>query len=219
MIKKIFFSLLTFLSYCSCVSAQEIKTMQGKYCLTFTDFVNDQWNSIDSLSLKTRSKGQMILAGGGDYQFEVPSDKQLEKLLKKQVLVVCIDDTYYVNLRKLKHKGAKFGVGFTIAYKTTDNKLVFNEKYIAFGVPASPVGLIGGAIAEVRDEKLEDKVCYLIKSDEGKVVCIDKDILPDLLVNHNDLLKIYSQVEGTKNKRNAAIVFPLLVKAGIISKP
>ena len=78
-------------------------------------------------------------------------------------------------------------------------------------------GLIGGMmVGMTMNSDWVGKVCYLIESDARKVTCIDQEVLPQLLQGHDDLIEEYNRIEGRKEKREAAVVMPMLIRAGLI---
>ena len=226
--KKIIPLFFVILCVCTNMTAQETKTMSGKYCLTFEDYSNGRWTEVEEMTLVRRTDSQRMWSGGGDYKFDVSSDKAIEKTIKKKAFAVCMDDALYVNLHNLKHKGVRFGSGYDMAFKTKNGGLVFNETYISkkkamlSGALAGAGGVFGGAIAggvigaAEWAVSLEKRVTYLIDSDTNKVLCLDEIVVPELLEGHADLLEAYSQVDGKQAKRSASVVFPLLIQSGYI---
>ena len=225
---KVILFLFSFLCTCASISAQETKTMSAKYCMTYADYQKSKWIDVDEMTLVHRTESQIKWWGGGDFQFDIPIDKTLEKTIKKKAFAVYMDDTLYVNMHNLKHKGSKFGSGYILAFKTKDGRLVFTERYVsrtknmAMGALVGAGGVFGSMISGAAigtaewAMSLEKKVVYLIDPNTEKVLCLDQDVVPGLLEGHPELLDSYSQIDGKHAKRSAAIVFPLLVQSGFI---
>ena len=208
---------------------QSMKTMPVSYCMSYEEFKADNWQKADNVQLIMRSEAQVVFSGGGSYKFET-GDKERDKLFKKNVFAVIYGDTLYVNLKGLKHKGALFGSGYAHAYRMADGRLVFTEKYISrkknmslgaiAGAGGVFVGALSGVVVGAVDYSIQSQwpkqVAYLVASDEPQVTLIDHELLPGMLSGHPELLAEYEKVEGKKEKRSAAIVMPLLIKAGAI---
>lgn len=208
---------------------QSVKKMPVSYCMSYEEFKADSWQKADDVQLVMRSEAQVAFSGGGGYKF-VTGDKEQDKLFKKKVFAVIYGDTLYVNLKGLKHKGALFGSGYAHAYRMTDGRMVFTEKYISrmknmsLGAMAGAggvfVGLLSGVVIGAVDYSIQSQwpkqVAYLVASGAPQVTLIDHELLPGMLSDHPELLKEYDKVEGKKEKRSAAIVMPLLIKAGAI---
>ena len=205
-----------------------ISVMDARYCMSYDDYVNNQWQTVEKLQRITRTEGQLKWSGGGLYRFK-KEDKEFDKKLKKEVFAIEFGDTLYINLYGLKHKGAYFGIGYNSCYRM-ENKIVFTENYVskkknmAIGALAGAggvfAGAIGGLAVGLADYSIHSQwakhVCYIVDNNTKKVTLIDQETMPSLLADHPDLLSKYDKVEGKKEKRSAATVMPLLLKAGII---
>ena len=99
---------------------------QGKYCRTYEDFVAGRWNDVPSLHIDYAIPHQ-FWAGSCGYKI-TSDDKATSKLLMKDAFIVEYHDTLFVNLRPLRYKKYKFGVGYVKAIRTVNNILAFMEK-------------------------------------------------------------------------------------------
>ncbi len=194
---------------------------QEKYCTSYNDFKANNWVEIDTpLQSKARTQNQKFWNGGNDFQFTT-GDKQMDKTLKNNALVVMMGDTMYVNCKNLEYKKRLFGKGYAKACRFDGNKILIVNNPPADVSIGIMFGLIGAAIAE--SNRLEKQMCYVLHSDPlpGKkrfpLVLIDDAFMEDLLNNYNapELLEKYNQ--APKNKRNYANnVLPILEELKLI---
>ena len=67
---------------------------QARYCLSYEDFKNDKWVTLDdSVTVTLENTG-----GLGDLSFKT-GDKDMDKLLKKEVRFIVYNDVLFVNTR------------------------------------------------------------------------------------------------------------------------
>ncbi len=194
---------------------------QEKYCTSYSDFKANNWVEIDNpLQSKARTQNQKFWNGGNDFQFTT-GDKQMDKTLKNNALVVMMGDTMFVNCKNLEYKKRLFGKGYAKACRFDGNKILIVNNPPADVSIGIMFGLIGAAIAE--SNRLEKQMCYVLHSDPlpGKkrfpLVLIDDAFMEDLLNNYNapELLEKYNQ--APKNKRNYANnVLPILEELKLI---
>jgi len=194
---------------------------QEKYCNSYSDFKANNWVEIDTpLQSKARTQNQKFWNGGNDFQFTT-GDKQIDKTLKNNALVVMMGDTMFVNCKNLEYKKRLFGKGYAKACRFDGNKILIVNNPPADVSIGIMFGLIGAAIAE--SNRLEKQMCYVLHSDPlpGKkrfpLVLIDDAFMEDLLNNYNapELLEKYNQ--APKNKRNYANnVLPILEELKLI---
>ena len=194
---------------------------QEKYCTSYNDFKANNWVEIDNpLQSKARTQNQKFWNGGNDFQFTT-GDKQMDKTLKNNALVVMMGDTMFVNCKNLEYKKRLFGKGYAKACRFDGNKILIVNNPPADVSIGIMFGLIGAAIAE--SNRLEKQMCYVLHSDPlpGKkrfpLVLIDDTFMEDLLNNYNapELLEKYNQ--APKNKRNYANnVLPILEELKLI---
>lgn len=209
-------------------SSSNVIVKDARYCMSYEEYVNDQWKTVEQLRRVTRTESQMKWSGGTLYRFN-KLDKVFDKMLKKEVFAIDFNDTLYVNFYGLKHKGALLGTGYDKCYRM-GKKIVITDRYVskkknmAIGALAGASGVFAGAIGGLAvgladyglQAKWEKEVCYIIDNDTKKITLIDQEMMSRLLADHPDLLSQYNQVESKKKKRSAITVMPLLIKAGLI---
>ena len=155
---------------------------QGRYCYSYDDFVAGQWVEIPTIQKIDNSTSHQFWSGSGDYTITF-GDKAINKVLKKEVLVVELRDTLYVNLRTLRYKNYKLGKGFTRAVRLGDDKLAFVAKRMGVDMGFF-FGVVGSAISGYYSMK--NKVCYILDNNgNGKkrqVKMLDDSAYKDALL-------------------------------------
>ncbi|MBQ7521686.1 MAG: hypothetical protein IJU14_02270, partial [Clostridia bacterium] len=68
-------------------NTETTEPMTASYCMSFSDYKDNKWTTVENVVRKTRSIGTKIWSGGGDYSFLAETD-ELTKLLKKKVFAV-----------------------------------------------------------------------------------------------------------------------------------
>ena len=196
---------------------------QGRYCKSYDDFVAGRWVKLNELRLISHSTAHQVWVGGNDFKFET-DDKDVNKTLKKEALVVEYQDTLYVNLRKLRYKKTAFGSGYAQGLAYDKDKLLFVTHRIGPAVTshrmasAFLLGAVGAAISESDIRK--DRVCYLIDNNgDGKktdIVLMDDEFMNRLLAQDAQLLERYNEKAKHEEREAAANVLPLLKEKGLV---
>lgn len=197
--------------------------MTASYCMSFSDYKNNNWVVVENVVRKTRSMGAKEWSGGGDYNFETDNLEQ-KKVLKKKAFAVMFNDTIYVALRSLRHGGTRFGGGYDKALKCKDGSLLFAEKYIS-RMTSFMINKGWDSDATNRPSKesqLQKRVWYIVSSDEKKIYYIGDKCAKALLADRKELLDEYNNFNakhdssGGTEKYNAARMLPFLKKIGFV---
>ena len=217
--------ILFFLSFI-CITT--IGKAQSKYCLTYQDFCNDKWECLNTLFVTHRSNSQKLWWGGSDYKLSC-GDKETDKLIKKEALVVMQGDSLYVNCRNLCYQDVSLGKGYTKAKRIGNRSLLlvnrFVDKESEHGAiaPGLLFGLAGGIISGVKEAKkgMKQQVCYIISKGanaKGKIEVrlLDDDLIKQMLKDQGPLLKEYFEEEGYPQRILAERVLPILEKSGLM---
>lgn len=170
-----------------CMMAATAVHAQVKYCNSFYDYRNSQWHELNAdVQMERNSKAKTYWWGSSEIKF-VSSDKQAEKLLKKEAFAVMFEDSIYVNCKMLSCQGYKFGHGFTKALPFyNDNLMIVYLPVEEAGFTSSMTvmfGLIGGLAAAAATSKgmLENLACYLVNTNSAekkiKVKRLDTDLV------------------------------------------
>ena len=207
---------------------------QCRYCKSYEDFLEDKWESLDTVYCKKHSKGHQIMWGGNDYTLK-SGDKETDELLKWRAFAVKQGDEIYVNCRNLRYQNMKFGKGYCKAAGLNENDLIIvnalltrNEMPMIIPVFV-PGGSLGGSIATAAaagaaagavagalsgaaaaNKQLKNKVCYILTSganEKGRYdIKLFEDRDMDKLLLSRDLIDLHNAYyeEKDKNKRRLA---------------
>lgn len=217
--------ILFFLSFI-CITT--IGKAQSKYCLTYQDFCNDKWECLNTLFVTHRSNSQKLWWGGSDYKLSC-GDKETDKLIKKEALVVMQDDSLYVNCRNLCYQEMSLGRGYTKAKRIGNrslllvNRLLDKESAEGANTAGFMFGAIGGAMVgvSVAKKSMKQQVCYIISKGanaKGKIEVrlLDDDLIKQMLKDQGSLLRDYYEEEDYHQRILAERVLPILEKSGLM---
>ena len=222
MIRKLFF--LSFICFTT------IGKAQTKYCLTYQDFCNNKWESLDTLYVTQHSKSQKEWWGGNDYTLSC-GNKETDKLLKKEALVVMQGDSLYVNCRNLCYQDMSLGRGYTKAKRIGNrslllvNRLMDKESAEGATTAGFMFGAIGGAMIGISMAKqsMKQQVCYIISKGanaKGKIEIrlLNDDLIKQMLKDQGPLLRDYYEEDDYTLRTLAERVLPILEKSGLIKE-
>ena len=204
---------------------------QVKYCMTFADFVADQWEQADSASVEPISAAKRRLVQSSDFHI-VSSDKELSDMLNKKAYAVMVGQSLYVNCRHYRYQGVQFGPGFAYAFRYDGNKICIVNRKIGKG-ELMAIGAIGtvtpgvftsAAVGAAEQEiMLENKVCYLVDSEpdkkgKTKIKYINDKFMNELLADNDELKSKYNAAGDKYSRQSAANVIRTLTEAGLIKQ-
>ena len=214
---------------------------QCRYCKSYEDFLEDKWESLDTVFCKEQSKGHAFMWGYSNITMKT-GDKNLDKRINYSVFAVMQGKALYVNSYNLRFEKLRFGKGFSKAARIGENDLLVVNKLVGkeaqneqpgatgaaivggmlFGIAGAAIA--GGIVAGVTANKqLKGKVCYLLTSgadEKGRYdITLFEDKMMDKLLLSRDLIDLHNAyyAEKDKNKRRlASRILPILMEAGII---
>ena len=217
---------------------------QCRYCKSYEDFLEDRWESLDTVYCKVHSKGHQIMWGLSNIKLET-GDKTFDERLNYSVFAVEQGKTLYVNCYNMRFEKSRFGKGFCQAARIGENDLLLVNKLagkegrekqqaqvggavvagVLFGiVGAAVVGGITGAVAA--NKQLKNKVCYILTSGANEKGRYDIKLFEDrdmdkLLLSREliDLHNAYYEEKEKAKRRLASRILPILMEAGIIETP
>ena len=201
-------------------------TAQKRFCRTYEDFIDNKWEELDSIHIKTHSKSHQMWWGGSDFAFTT-GNKATDKLLKKEAFAITIDDTLYVNCRDLRFDGTRFGNGYVKARRIGQRSLLIVNKIIGKKaaesefVSAYMFGAIGGAISA--SNHMKRQVCYIISHgiNENGVIdlrLINDKLMENMLKKDTDLCNKYYSEKDDKKRMKANHIVPILEQAGLFNQ-
>lgn len=176
---------------------------QDKMYVNLADLLSDEGEVLTTLNKTKRSKSQIALSPGADYEIYSAGNRELSKYLKKRAYAVRLNDTLYINCKQLKYKKYRFGNWYAQA------ELIKGHVYFQ----AQPLGQIasstlvpkegsklGGTVGDaINASNLNDKVFYVINPGTGEADFVGKEMMTRLLSTHQPaLLDQFSQEESER---------------------
>ena len=212
--KKVLLSLLLF------ASSYPVCEAQNKYCLSYTDYMNNIWHSLEQLEFEYRSGNKSLWWGGANYK-PITGDKETDKILKKNARFLIHNDSLYVNCRGFAVKGLKFGNWYSSACVYDKDQFLFialsTKSRSNTAGAAMMFGVLGGAIAASSND--DDYQCYILtptSTDDAIIKPIDEKYMLELLEGHEDLQAEYQAIEKKKQRYSPKVIIPILKKLGLV---
>ena len=195
---------------------------QCRYCSSYENFVNNQWEELDTIYCDSHSKQRQIWWGGNDYAMKT-NNKDINKMLKKNAFAVMLGDTLYINCRNLCYEKMYFGSGYARARRIGDHSLFLVNKIIGIQAQRSlfnasfAFGLAGSYIAAKK--QMDQQVCYVISNGADSKGIINIRLVDDQMikqmVSDKALRKEYFSEKEKKKRLLAKHIVPILDKAGL----
>ena len=185
---------------------------QTRYCVTWQDFLANQWQETESgVVLQSSSKKDALAL-----EVEAPT-KKTAAILRRRACVLEYQDSLYLNLRPFN----TFGDVYVRAWRIGD-KLLFARQDIApsrFSIANGDSGIPFTKKSFGSLSRLENLVCYLAawdpKREELRMARVTTEIVQKLLTNHSQQLADYQSTDR-KSQEAADVVINILQAAGII---
>jgi hypothetical protein len=209
----------------------------AKYCMTYSDYKAHNWNTIESLVNGRSEMIPQIKMDESDIKVK-SGDKEVDRILKKEVFAITFGKQLYVNCRNLRCKDIILDTqNYVQAYPYAGNKLLIAVYHINNGAFLMGLGAdvasvftpIGPSIALrststalwLSRKKLDSHRCYLIDTDANEkgrypVTRIDDDFMAKLLANDAHLLARYNAVSSKKERQSASNVLAVLTEKGLV---
>ena len=200
---------LLFFSLCS-------KAQGSYYCLSFADYLIDNWQRLDTLQMERRTEGDKFWYGGASIK---PStgNKQMDKVLRKQARLIRHRDSLFINCNELSCKGQSFGDWYAPAFVYERDYFLFvahNYKSMRrVSAMSFSFGLIGGAVSSATTKN--DYMCYVFNPSSETVEPVDKKMMARLLKDRPDLLERLSMI-ASKQRYTPEIILPILKELGLV---
>lgn len=211
----------------------------AKYCMSYSDFVNGNWKSVDELTHGHTSQACQIKSNNKHYYFRT-GNKAADKKLKKEAFAIMYGDQLFVNCRNLRNNGSSLDVtGYTQAVRYDNDKvcvMAFKRDnasmLLGIGLDVASVfvdnrsvsiGMELGALGcYIGNDFLNRTVCYLVDNDanmNGKipVTRMNDKYMENLLNNDAPMLEKYKAIGNKHNRQSAANVIPILMEKGLVT--
>lgn len=214
---------------------------QVKVCMSYNDYKANNWKPYESLTEDKKPDSCRVQYDGIDFTFKT-DDKEVNKILKKDVFMLSFDGQLFVQqrslrdedgdvlpvnnyLRALPYKGGKLCV---VCYKVTLGDVLdlvnigLDIALIASGSTTVGSLFLAADLLLTNDNLMEHHILYLMDkgpNEKGKIQMtrINDQFMEKLL---RDDPVTYEQYYGRGKKgdrQSAANILPILVKKGLIS--
>ncbi len=192
---------------------------QGKYCKSFSDYKNNKWTVLDSLTMQVRNVKNKTWSNGGSFS-AITSNKQRNEALKYRARFVVQDSTLYVNCNGLIYGRSELSDGYAPAFQFGKDKICFlyadkagnTKKKVSYvAVNTFLFGLIGAFSSAIAadSEQNQNQLCYYIDSSDNQIKKITHEYMENLLADHPDLLKKYNEKEIVEKESGYIILYYL----------
>ena len=221
----------------SCLPAM-MMAQSAKYCMTYSDYKANHWNTIESLVYGRSDVMPQIKMNETDYKVK-SGDKEADRILKKQVFGISFGKQLYVNCRNLRYKDIILDTQqYVQGYPYAGNKILIavyhiNDGAFLLGLGADVASVftpLGTSIALqsastalwLGRNKLNSHRCYLIDTDANEkgrydVTRVDDEFMGKLLANDAHLLARYNAVSNKRDRQSASNVMAILTEKGLIA--
>ncbi len=211
----------------------------AKYCMSYSDFVNGNWKSVDELTHGSTCQECQMKSYNHHFYFRT-GNKEADKKLKKEAFAIMYGDQLFVNCRNLRNDGVCLDVtGYTqavrfdkdkvcvMAYKIDDVSLLLGLSLDIASIfvdnKAVSIGLdLAATSCYIGNDFLSKTVCYLVDSDanmKGKipVTRMNDQYMENLLNNDAPMLEKYKAIDNKRDRQSAANVIPILMEKGLVT--
>lgn len=155
---------------------------------SITDLLNGTYDTTLSVIVEKRTKNQIFMSGGADYKI-YNGDKETDKLIKTKIYAIEVNDSLYVNCRKLKFKKHVIGAWFAPA-------IVCQGKVYFYAISVGPsaavaFGVIGGAVQAANEAS--SRVYYEMDPAMKELDKVGSEKMMILLKDYPELLEQYKK--------------------------
>ena len=214
-----------------------MKAQSAKYCMTYSDFKANHWNTIESLVDGRSEMMPQIKMDETDYKVK-SGDKEADRILKKEVFAITFGKQLYVNCRNLRYNDIILDTQkYVQGYRYAGNKLLIavyhiNDGAFLMGLGADVASVftpLGTSIALesastalwLNRSKLNSYRCYLIDTDANEkgryaVTRIDDAYMTKLLSDDAHMLARYNAVSSKRERQSASNVLAVLTEKGLV---
>ena len=155
---------------------------------SITNLLNGTYETTLNVIVEKRTKNQIFMSGGADYKI-YNGDKETDKLIKTKIYAIEVNDSLFVNCRKLKYKKRVIGSWFAPAI-VCQGKVYFSA--ISVGPNAAAMfGAIGGAVQAAN--QASSRVYYEMDPAEKELDKVGSEKMGELLKDYPELLEQYQK--------------------------
>lgn len=228
-----------FLLFVSCLVAMTMQA-QTKACMSYDDFKADKWKSYEDLIPGKEPDSVRVKYDGMDFSLKT-IDKEVNKVIKKDVFIMSIDNQLFINqrtlrdddgiilpvnnyLRALPYKDGKLCV---VCYHSSAGGLLdlvnigLDIALLATGHTTWGSIFLATDLLLTNDDLMEKHVLYLLDkgpNDKGKIIMtrINDKFMEQLLRDDPVTFEQYYGHGKKSVRQSASNILPILVKKGLI---
>ena len=215
----------------------EVHAQQAQFCRNFADYEAGKWEKVSSL---TSNKDKVCELKFKDNEFRFRTgEKDVDKILKKEALVMKYDGHLYVNCRNLDCNTFSLDCSnYAQAFRYGGNKLLFaaykiNDGALLASLAADVVGfatpgvagasiLVGSEVVWYATKDLKGFRCYLLEKSnedgEAMVEGVNDEFMEKLLADNPALLRRYKAAEKKSDRLSASHIIPILKEMGKVKE-
>jgi hypothetical protein len=213
---------------------------QVKVCMSYDDFVADQWKPYDQLTPDREPDTCRVKYDGMEFSIKT-ADKEVNNIIKKDVFIMSIDNQLFINSRTLRDDiGAVLPIShYTRALPYKDGKLcvvcykvtlsdVLDLVNIGLDIALIATGkytlgslFLAADLLLTNDDLMENHILYLLDKGpnaKGKILMtrINDQFMEKLLRDDPVTFEQYYGRNKKGARQSAANILPILVKKGMI---
>ena len=213
---------------------------QTKFCLSYADYKANQWKPYEDLIPDKEPDSLSVKFDGQEFTLKT-SDKEVNKVIKKDVFMMEVDKQLFVNqrtlrdqdgvilpvnnyLRALPYKGGKLLV---VSYHVTLGDVLdlvnigLDITLLATGHTTWGSIFLATDLLLVNDNLMQNHVLFLIDkepNDKGKYIMtrLNDQFMEQLLRDDPVTFQQYYGRQKKGERQSAANILPILVKKGLI---
>lgn len=205
-----------------------------RYCTSFQNFLDDQWVTLDKATVQAKGNYDDFFFKTA-LKVETESGK-MNEVVKSEAFFLMVNDTMYVNMRKLKGPDFFARGGFARAYRVGNDKVVFGASRYPTMVGGDELGLVfmfGAVVGTVayiaNDMKIQNnpetsskrmRRGFVITGDNKPIQWMNEDYMSALLGSGNNAETLISEYQSIKNERLKQLFttqLQFLDRAGLLS--
>ena len=213
---------------------------QTKFCMSYADYKANKWQPYEQLIPGKEPDSIRVKYDGQDFTLKT-SDKEVNKVIKKDVFMMSIDNQLFVNQRSLRDEdGVILPVNnYLRALPYKGNKLLVVSYHVTLGdlLDLVNIGLDIGLLATghttwgsiflatdlllTNDNLMENHILYLIDkepNEKGRYIMtrLNDQFMEQLLRDDPVTFELYQGRGKKASRQSAANILPILVKKGLI---
>jgi len=210
----------------------------AKCFMSYEDFVADKWVSSDSLIEGRVLPEPQLKYDNGEYKIKT-GDKEVDKIIKKEVFAIMYGKQLYLNCRNLRNNDIPLEMsGYGQAYRYGKDQVCvavyhINDGAFLLGLGADvasffvdtpmKIGLtVTSTALWLAKDKLNSFRCFLVEGKQDnkgryETVRMNDAFMENLLADDSKMLAKYQACSNKRARQSAANVLPVLMDKGLVN--